>query len=64
MNLFTTAPGLRQPPGAFTPDPAQNRASERKLAALAPKVAGFGHGPVIQGDAAEQLGRFVANLPA
>jgi hydroxyacylglutathione hydrolase len=64
MNLFTTAPGLRQPPGAFTPDPAQNRASERKLAALAPKVAGFGHGPVIQGDAAERLGMFVANLPA
>lgn len=64
MHLVTTAPGLRQPPGPFTVDPAQNRASERKLAALSPTVAGFGHGPVIAGDAAEQMQRFVANLPA
>jgi hydroxyacylglutathione hydrolase len=64
MHLFTTVPGLRQPPGPFTVDPERNRASERKLAALAPTVVGFGHGPVIAGDAAEQLQRFVANLPA
>jgi hydroxyacylglutathione hydrolase len=63
MHLVTTAPGLRQPPGAFTIDPAQNRASEHKLAALAPTVAAFGHGPVIAGGAGEQLQRFVANLP-
>ena len=62
MHLFTTAPGLRQPPGPFTVDPAQNRDSERKLAALAPAVAGFGHGPVIAGDAGERLQRFVADL--
>jgi glyoxylase-like metal-dependent hydrolase (beta-lactamase superfamily II) len=63
MHLVTTAPGLRQPPGPFTVDPAQNRDSERKLAALAPAVAGFGHGPVIAGDAGERLQRFVADLP-
>ena len=64
MHIVTTAPGLRQPPGPFTVDPAQNRASERKLAALAPAVAAFGHGPVIAGDAGERLQTFVANLPA
>ena len=64
MHVLTTVPGLRQPPGPFTFDPAQNRDSERKLAALAPTVAGFGHGPVIAGDAGERLQRFVANLPA
>jgi glyoxylase-like metal-dependent hydrolase (beta-lactamase superfamily II) len=62
MHVLTTAPGLRQPPGPFTVDPAQNRGSERKLAALAPVVAGFGHGPVIAGDAGERLQRFVADL--
>jgi glyoxylase-like metal-dependent hydrolase (beta-lactamase superfamily II) len=64
MHLLTTVPGLRQPPGAFTPDPAQNRASERKLAALEPSVVGFGHGPVLSDDAAGQLRRFVDALPA
>ena len=63
MHLLTTIPGLRQPPSAFTPDPAQNRESERRLAALEPKVAGFGHGPVISGDADAQLKDFVADLP-
>jgi glyoxylase-like metal-dependent hydrolase (beta-lactamase superfamily II) len=64
MNLLTTVPGLRQPPGPLTVDPALNRKSERRLAALEPAVAGFGHGPVIEGDAAEQIARLVATLPA
>src|SRR3954447_23216935 len=64
MNILTTVPGLRQPPGPFTVDPAQNRDSERKVAALEPSVAGFGHGPVITDDAADKLARFVATLPA
>jgi glyoxylase-like metal-dependent hydrolase (beta-lactamase superfamily II) len=64
MHILTTVPGLRQPPGPFTVDPAQNRESERKLARLEPSVAGFGHGPVIEGDAAEQIARFVATLPS
>jgi glyoxylase-like metal-dependent hydrolase (beta-lactamase superfamily II) len=64
MHLLTTVPGLRQPPGPFTVDPAQNRESERRVAGLEAATAGFGHGPVIEGDAAEQIGRFVATLPA
>jgi hydroxyacylglutathione hydrolase len=63
MHLLTTVPGLRQPPGLFTPDPEENRRSERKLAALEPSNAGFGHGPVLRGDAASQLRAFVASLP-
>jgi glyoxylase-like metal-dependent hydrolase (beta-lactamase superfamily II) len=63
MSLFTTRPGLRQPYGPLTYDPPLNRDSERKVAALEPRIAGFGHGPVLDGDAAEQLGRFVATLP-
>jgi glyoxylase-like metal-dependent hydrolase (beta-lactamase superfamily II) len=64
MHLLTTVPGLRQPPGPLTVDPARNRESERRLAALEPAVAGFGHGPVIEGDAAEQMAALVAKLPA
>jgi glyoxylase-like metal-dependent hydrolase (beta-lactamase superfamily II) len=64
MNVLTTVPGLRQPPGPFTVDPAVNRESERKVADLEPSVAGFGHGPVITDDTAGKLARFVATLPA
>jgi glyoxylase-like metal-dependent hydrolase (beta-lactamase superfamily II) len=64
MNLLTTAPGLREPPGPFTVDPPLNRESERKLARLEPAVAGFGHGPVMEGDAAARMASFVATLPA
>jgi len=63
MHLLTTIPGLRQPPGPFTFNPRENRDSERKLAELRPKTVGFGHGPVIDDDAAEQLRDFVAKLP-
>jgi glyoxylase-like metal-dependent hydrolase (beta-lactamase superfamily II) len=63
MHLLTTVPGLRQPPGAFTVDPALNRESERRVAKLEATVAGFGHGPVLEGDAAEQIASFVATLP-
>ncbi len=45
MNLITAIPGLHEPPAAFTTDPAQNRESARKLAALEPAVVVFGHGP-------------------
>ena len=60
MHLLTTVPGLRQPPDLFTPDPAQNRASERRLAALEPSTVGFGHGPVLREGAAAQLRGFVS----
>jgi hydroxyacylglutathione hydrolase len=46
MNLITTLPGLHEPPGVFTPDPARNRESIKRIAALEPRVACFGHGPV------------------
>ena len=62
MHLLTTVPGLRQPPKLFTPDPAENRESERRLAALEPSTVGFGHGPVIGDDAARELGEFVRAL--
>jgi glyoxylase-like metal-dependent hydrolase (beta-lactamase superfamily II) len=63
MHVVTTVPGLRQPPGPFTVDPALNRKSERRIAELAPAVAGFGHGPVIEDDTAGQMARLVAKLP-
>jgi hydroxyacylglutathione hydrolase len=46
MNLITTLPGLHEPPTVFTPDPARNRESIKRIAALEPRVACFGHGPV------------------
>ena len=54
MNIFTTKPGLQMPINLFTVDPAQNRESARKLAALNPAVAGFGHGPILRDPAALQ----------
>jgi hydroxyacylglutathione hydrolase len=62
MNLITTAPGLRPPPAPFTYDPAQNRSSMRKITVLAPRIVGFGHGPVVH-DAAPKLAAAVAKLP-
>jgi glyoxylase-like metal-dependent hydrolase (beta-lactamase superfamily II) len=46
MSLITTIPGLHEPPKPFTPDPARNRESIKRIAALEPRVACFGHGPV------------------
>jgi glyoxylase-like metal-dependent hydrolase (beta-lactamase superfamily II) len=63
MHLLTTIPGLHQPPDLFTPDPAENRRSERRLAALEPATVGFGHGPVLRDDAARRLRDFVHALP-
>lgn len=64
MNMLTTLPGLHQPFALATPDPAENRNSERRLAALAPDTVGFGHGPVLNEDAAGKLRDFVQALPA
>jgi hydroxyacylglutathione hydrolase len=63
MHLLTTSPGLHQPPDLFTPDPAENRRSERRLAGLEPDTVGFGHGPVLRDDAARRLRDFVQALP-
>ena len=48
MNILTGRPGLYEPKPYFTPDPARNRESARKLAALEPKVVVFGHGPPLR----------------
>jgi hydroxyacylglutathione hydrolase len=61
MNLLTGVPGLREPPALFTPDPARNRASARRLAELSPRLTLFGHGPPLRGPA--RLADFIARLP-
>jgi hydroxyacylglutathione hydrolase len=48
MNLLTAIPGLHEPPRIFTPDPAQNRRSAKRLGALEPDLACFGHGPPLR----------------
>jgi len=40
--------GLHEPPAIFTPDPARNRESMRRLAALEPELVCFGHGPPLR----------------
>jgi glyoxylase-like metal-dependent hydrolase (beta-lactamase superfamily II) len=54
MHPLTTVPGLREPPRAVTADPAKNRESARRLAALEPALALFGHGPPLRDPAALQ----------
>jgi glyoxylase-like metal-dependent hydrolase (beta-lactamase superfamily II) len=44
MDTITGLPGLHEPKRFFTPDPARNRASMRRLAALEPDLVCFGHG--------------------
>ena len=48
LNFGTTFPELGEPLAMFTPNIPQNRASIKKLAALQPKVACFGHGPALR----------------
>lgn len=62
MNVRTGVPGLHQPPGMFTPDPARNRASIRRVAALRPALACFGHGAPLRDP--HKLAAFAASLPA
>jgi hydroxyacylglutathione hydrolase len=61
MNLVTTARGLREPPTMLTPDPARNRDSARRLAALEPELVLFGHGPPLRDPTV--LKEFVDALP-
>jgi glyoxylase-like metal-dependent hydrolase (beta-lactamase superfamily II) len=48
MDVATGIRGLREPKGIFTPDPARNRRSARRLAALEPALVCFGHGPPLR----------------
>lgn len=61
LSFLTGLPGIRQPPDEMTYDPALNRRSIHKLAALEPALILPGHGPAITDMAA--FGRFVAALP-
>jgi hydroxyacylglutathione hydrolase len=61
MSYLTTLAGVRQPPDEMTADPAENRRSIRKLAALEPTLILPGHGPAIT-DMTE-FHRFVEALP-
>jgi hydroxyacylglutathione hydrolase len=45
LDMWSGLARLREPPVMFTPDPARNRESARKVAALAPALVCFGHGP-------------------
>jgi glyoxylase-like metal-dependent hydrolase (beta-lactamase superfamily II) len=58
MNLFTTKVGVHDPPTFATPDPARNRESQRRLAALEPQTVLTGHGPPLR-DAAAALRSFL-----
>lgn len=62
INVMTGVPGLHEPPRVFTPDPARNRESARRLAALEPALVCFGHGAPLRDPG--ELSRFVAQLPA
>jgi len=61
MNLLTGRRGLHEPPAMFTPDPARNRRSARRLAALRPRLVCFGHGPPLRDPG--RLADFVGALP-
>jgi hydroxyacylglutathione hydrolase len=55
-------PGLTEPLGFASPDPARNRESARRLAALEPELICFGHGPPLRDPA--KLAAFAGGLAA
>ena len=61
INVMTGIPGLHEPPEMYTVDPATNRDSIRKLAALEPSLMCVGHGPPLRNPA--KLAAFAAKLP-
>jgi hydroxyacylglutathione hydrolase len=62
QNVFTGLRGLREPPPFFTPDPARNRESIRRLGRLEPELALFGHGPPERDT--RKFVEFCASVPA
>jgi hydroxyacylglutathione hydrolase len=62
MNIVTGRRGLYEPKRLFTSDPERNRESIRRVAALGPDLACFGHGPPLRDPGA--LAEFAAGLPA
>jgi len=61
LDPWTLRPKLREPLRLVTVDPARNRRSILRLAALEPDVVAFGHGPVLR-DAAPRLAALAAEL--
>jgi hydroxyacylglutathione hydrolase len=61
MHPFTMVRGVREPLDAFTPDPAENRRSIKRIAELEPQLLLVGHGPPVRGP--EQLRELAARLP-
>jgi hydroxyacylglutathione hydrolase len=62
MDTLTGIPGLQEPKPFFTPDPARNRESVRKLAPLEPRVVLFGHGAPLKDQ--RKWEAFMDKLPA
>jgi glyoxylase-like metal-dependent hydrolase (beta-lactamase superfamily II) len=62
MNIMTGITGLHEPKPYLTPDPAENRRSAKKLGALEPSLALFGHGPPLRDP--RKFVEFVEALPA
>ena len=60
-DVYTLLPGLREPRGYFTPDPAENRRSARRLGTLEPKLVLFGHGPAVRDT--RKFVEFCSSLP-
>ena len=62
IDIRTGIPGLHEPPAMVSPDPARNRESARRLAALRPRLTLFGHGAPLRDPG--KLADFVAGLPS
>lgn len=60
IDTITGVPGLHEPKPFFTPDPARNRESMRRLAELEPELVCFGHGRPLRNPA--KLTAFVDRL--
>jgi len=61
MDQLTGIPGLHEPKPYFSPDPAENRRSARRLAELGPSLVLFGHGAPLRDT--RKFVQFVDGLP-
>ncbi|WP_165245748.1 MBL fold metallo-hydrolase [Paludisphaera soli] len=61
VHIYLGVPMLREPERVFSLDPAWNRRSARRLAALEPRLIAFGHGPPLRDP--ERFARFVELFP-
>lgn len=60
IDTMTGLPGLHEPKAFFTPDPARNRDSMRRLGELRPELVCFGHGRPLRDPG--RFARFAAGL--